>query len=290
MRVLGLILLAILWVFVSLEGTVSHGDHPFSVIAIHRTVFAINDLAYIKASPPILGLKPKLVAVSNPIAFANPNAPVYPRLAQGKIWNEPKLVAVSNPIAFANPNAPVYPRLAQGKIWNEHMMKLRRICAMEAPTCAPYDDIYLYARLSLAMTVTWTSGYGINEAEPFVEWSPQGGRQRLSPAGTLTFDRNSMCGALLQATDGFSSTNLIGMGGFGSVYKGILDDGTIIVVKVLNLSHRGATKSFKAKCDALRNIRYQNLVKVLTACVGVDHQGNDFKALVYKFMANGSLE
>jgi hypothetical protein len=31
---------------------------------------------------------PKLVAVSNKIAFANPKAPVYPRLAQGKSWNE----------------------------------------------------------------------------------------------------------------------------------------------------------------------------------------------------------
>ena len=45
------------------------------------------------------------------------------------------------------------------------------------------------------MTVTWTSGYGINEAEPFVEWGPKGGDRVLSAAaGTLTFDRNSMCG------------------------------------------------------------------------------------------------
>ena len=44
------------------------------------------------------------------------------------------------------------------------------------------------------MTVTWTSGYGINEAGPFVEWGPKGGDQVRSPAGTLTFDRNSMCG------------------------------------------------------------------------------------------------
>ena len=44
------------------------------------------------------------------------------------------------------------------------------------------------------MTVTWTSGYGINEAEPFIEWGPKGGEQKRSPAGTLTFDRGSMCG------------------------------------------------------------------------------------------------
>lgn len=44
------------------------------------------------------------------------------------------------------------------------------------------------------MTVTWTSGYGISDAEPFVEWGQQGEEQTRSPAVTLTFDRNTMCG------------------------------------------------------------------------------------------------
>ena len=43
------------------------------------------------------------------------------------------------------------------------------------------------------MTITWTSGYGIDEAEPFVEWGP-GGECLRSPAVTQTFDRHSMCG------------------------------------------------------------------------------------------------
>ncbi|GJY56838.1 probable inactive purple acid phosphatase 1 [Tanacetum coccineum] len=76
----------------------------------------------------------------------------------------PTLVAVSNTVTFANPNSPSYPRLAQGKMWDE-------------------------------MTVTWTSGYGINEAQPLVEWGQRGGEQKHSSAGTLTFDRHSMCGA-----------------------------------------------------------------------------------------------
>lgn len=46
------------------------------------------------------------------------------------------------------------------------------------------------------MTVTWTSGYDIDGAEPFVEWGPKGGEQTRSLAVTLTFDRNSMCGVL----------------------------------------------------------------------------------------------
>ncbi|KAM5555351.1 putative LRR receptor-like serine/threonine-protein kinase [Rosa sericea] len=96
---------------------------------------------------------------------------------------------------------------------------------------------------------------------------------------------------LLRATDGFSSANLIGVGAFGSVYKGILaDDRVVVAVKVLNMLHRGAAKSFMAECEALRNIRHRNLVKILTACSSIDFGGNDFKALVYEFMDNGSLE
>ncbi|CAI9771411.1 unnamed protein product [Fraxinus pennsylvanica] len=96
---------------------------------------------------------------------------------------------------------------------------------------------------------------------------------------------------LFQATNGFSAGNLLGTGSYGSVYKGTIGQkGTSVAVKVLNLSTRGALKSFIAECEALRNIRHRNLVKVLTACSGVDLQGNDFKALVYEFMANGNLE
>lgn len=44
------------------------------------------------------------------------------------------------------------------------------------------------------MTVTWTSGYNIDKAVPFVEWGSKGNHPTRSPAGTLTFDRGSMCG------------------------------------------------------------------------------------------------
>ncbi|GAY45935.1 hypothetical protein CUMW_093140 [Citrus unshiu] len=98
---------------------------------------------------------------------------------------------------------------------------------------------------------------------------------------------------LIKATDGFSLENLIGAGSFGSVYKGILnhdDHETLVAVKVLNLQHRGASKSFMAECQALRSVRHRNLVKIITSCASVDFQGNDFEALVYEFMVNGSLE
>ncbi|XP_028082865.1 probable LRR receptor-like serine/threonine-protein kinase At3g47570 [Camellia sinensis] len=93
---------------------------------------------------------------------------------------------------------------------------------------------------------------------------------------------------LLKATDGFSPSNLTGV---GSVYEGILcQSEKIVAVKVLNLQCRGASKSFFAECEALRHIKHRNLVKVLTACSSVDYHSDDFKVVVYEFMVNGSLE
>ncbi|XP_028075907.1 probable LRR receptor-like serine/threonine-protein kinase At3g47570 [Camellia sinensis] len=96
---------------------------------------------------------------------------------------------------------------------------------------------------------------------------------------------------LLKAIEGFSSENLIGVGGFASVYKGILDqDGSVVAIKVFNLQSRGASKSFFAECYTFRNIQHRNIIKIITACSTIDFQGNDFKALVYEFMPNGSLK
>lgn len=103
--------------------------------------------------------------------------------------------------------------------------------------------------------------------------------------------RRTSYAELLKATDNFSSSNLIGTGSFGSVYKGITEpDKTIVAIKVLNLDQQGASRSFMAECEALRGIRHRNLVGILTACSSLDFNGNSFKALVLKYMANGSLD
>eukprot|EP00253_Pinus_taeda_P009789 PITA_09789 len=87
------------------------------------------------------------------------------------------------------------------------------------------------------------------------------------------------------ATNGFDKANLLGTGSFGSVYKGILNDGTPVAVKVFQLQNDQSEKSFKAECSVFQNVQHRNLVKIITSCSNLH-----FKALVFKFVSNGSLE
>ncbi|KAM5577287.1 hypothetical protein ABKV19_007902 [Rosa sericea] len=90
---------------------------------------------------------------------------------------------------------------------------------------------------------------------------------------------------LLCATDGFNESNLLGIGGFGSVYKGTFPDETDVAIKVFNLDLEGAFASFEVECEMLSNVRHRNLVKVISCCSQID-----FKGLVLNYMPNGSLE
>ncbi|XXG58700.1 hypothetical protein AAC387_Pa04g0943 [Persea americana] len=96
---------------------------------------------------------------------------------------------------------------------------------------------------------------------------------------------------LFKATDGFSSANLIGKGSYSSVYRGIIDRmERIVAIKIHNLQKRRASESFTAECRALSSICHRNIVRVLTVCSSIDFSGNDFKALILKYMSNGSLD
>ncbi|WCJ34183.1 Receptor kinase-like protein Xa21 [Euphorbia peplus] len=93
------------------------------------------------------------------------------------------------------------------------------------------------------------------------------------------------------ATDGFSSENLIGSGSFGFVYKGKVNQiEKPIAIKVLKLEHKNAFKTLIAECNVLKNVRHRNLVKLLSYCSSLDYKRNEFKALIFEFMENGSLD
>ncbi|KAL5783133.1 hypothetical protein ACOSP7_008162 [Xanthoceras sorbifolium] len=91
---------------------------------------------------------------------------------------------------------------------------------------------------------------------------------------------------LQKATHNFSKENLLGKGGFGSVYKGTLSNPpTIVAVKKISAtSHQGEREYFAEICTIGR-LRHKNIVQLLGWC----HEGEHL-LLVYEYMANGSLD
>ncbi|KAB1217429.1 putative inactive purple acid phosphatase 27 [Morella rubra] len=137
---------------------------------------------------------PKLVAISNFISFANPKAPLYPRLAQGKSWNEMTVTWTSG---YALDEAVEWGLKGETQIQSPAgtlRIDQSSMCGTlkDGPFCRMVhtSGAKCWGRL---MTVTWTSGYALDEAFPLVEWGLKGETQIQSPAGTLRIDQSSMC-------------------------------------------------------------------------------------------------
>ncbi|KAL5721217.1 hypothetical protein ACHQM5_013804 [Ranunculus cassubicifolius] len=84
------------------------------------------------------------------------------------------------------------------------------------------------------------------------------------------------------ATGKFSKK--LGGGGFGAVFKGILNDGTLVGVKRLDGVGQGS-KEFLAEVETIGNIHHINLVRLVGFCAEKSH-----RLLVYDYMSNGSLD
>ncbi|XWS47125.1 hypothetical protein CRYUN_Cryun14cG0126100 [Craigia yunnanensis] len=88
---------------------------------------------------------------------------------------------------------------------------------------------------------------------------------------------------LLKATNSFSKNNIIGSGRTGTMYKGVLEDSTSLMIKRLYDSQH-SDKEFASEMATLGNVKHRNLVPLLGFCVAKKE-----RLLVYKYMANGTL-
>ncbi|KEH18226.1 LRR receptor-like kinase plant [Medicago truncatula] len=88
---------------------------------------------------------------------------------------------------------------------------------------------------------------------------------------------------ILKITDNFKT--IIGEGGFGKVYFGILKDQTQVAVKRLSPSSKQGYKEFQSEAQLLMVVHHRNLVPLLGYC-----DEGQTKALIYKYMANGNLQ
>ncbi|KAL1822651.1 hypothetical protein ACET3Z_009429 [Daucus carota] len=90
---------------------------------------------------------------------------------------------------------------------------------------------------------------------------------------------------IARATNGFSSDNKLGEGGFGPVYKGMLDKGQEIAVKRLSKTSRQGIEEFMNEVSCIAKLQHRNLVKLLGCCV---EQGE--RMLIYEYMPNRGLD
>ncbi|KAG7953461.1 hypothetical protein I3843_12G110900 [Carya illinoinensis] len=86
------------------------------------------------------------------------------------------------------------------------------------------------------------------------------------------------------ATNNFDAANKIGEGGFGSVYKGLLSDGTMVAVKQLSSKSKQGNREFLNEIGMISALQHPHLVKLYGCCV----EGNQL-LLVYEYMENNSL-
>ncbi|KAL9860682.1 G-type lectin S-receptor-like serine/threonine-protein kinaseRLK-Pelle-DLSV family [Arabidopsis thaliana] len=100
-------------------------------------------------------------------------------------------------------------------------------------------------------------------------------------SGSYLFEMNT----IQTATNNFSLSNKLGQGGFGSVYKGKLQDGKEIAVKRLSSSSGQGKEEFMNEIVLISKLQHKNLVRILGCCI----EGEE-RLLIYEFMLNKSLD
>ncbi|XP_022717014.1 G-type lectin S-receptor-like serine/threonine-protein kinase At4g27290 isoform X1 [Durio zibethinus] len=90
---------------------------------------------------------------------------------------------------------------------------------------------------------------------------------------------------IVNATDNFSTSNKLGQGGFGHVYKGMLKEGKEIAVKRLSKDSGQGLDEFKNEVTLIVKLQHRNLVKLFGFCIKGDE-----RMLIYEYLPNKSLD
>lgn len=107
-----------------------------------------------------------------------------------------------------------------------------------------------------------------------------------SPGIALGFNKSTFSyEELAAATSGFSQANLVGQGGFGYVYRGMLPNGKEVAVKQLKSGSGQGEREFQAEVEIISRVHHRHLVSLVGYCIAGSQ-----RMLVYEFVSNKTLE
>nr|XP_051177033.1 pollen receptor-like kinase 1 [Lolium perenne] len=189
------------------------------------------------------------------------------------------------------------------------MFLVQSVVVREATTTNDLTEEMFKKQAGNAMDKTKLKVLYVQPPSPRQEGSKEGSSPRSSgPAeANINFQdtgstlHNMTLQNLKDITNNFCEKMIVGRGGFGVVYKGLLGDGKMIAVKKLVQSISGSQKPFENEINLLMKLKHPNIVQLVSYCYETQHLHNNYEGklifaentqclLCLEYLPNGSLE